>query len=257
MPRRWSSEEVHELVENVETHYDFLTSALTISKTKSMVDNKWLDITDSINALGTGPKLEVEKVKKKWFDMKSTAKKAVAEYKKELTKTGGGANSASTPTELQFKIASFIGPVYTEGIPETENCDVASAIAATSSSPQSDGMDSNPAQSTVDVIAPTPPLERPTGNATVVSLSSSVHAAKRPRLSKRESQNEEIIQAEQDKKNAVIQIAYDLQTTNAVLLDIAKELKTRNRIEEQRLLIAELESQQQNYLNVPELNYNN
>ena len=105
MPRRWSSEEVHELVEYVETHYNFLTSALTISKTKSMVDNKWLDITDSINALGAGPKLEVEKVKKKWFDMKSTAKKAVAEYKKELTKTGEGANAASTPTELQFKIA--------------------------------------------------------------------------------------------------------------------------------------------------------
>ena len=134
MPRRWSSEEMHELVENVETHYNFLASALTISKTKSMVDNKWLDITDSINALGAGPKLEVEKVKKKWFDMKSTAIKAVAEYEKELTKTGGGANSASTPTELQFKIASFIGPVYTEGIPGTENCDVASAIATTSSS---------------------------------------------------------------------------------------------------------------------------
>ena len=91
MPRRWSSEEVHELVENVETYYNFLTSAPTISKTKSMVDNKWLDIT------GAGPKLEVEKVKKKWFDIKSTAKKVVAEYKKELTKTGGGANSASTP----------------------------------------------------------------------------------------------------------------------------------------------------------------
>ena len=180
MPRRWSSEEVHELVENVETHYNFLTSALTISKTKSMVDNKWLDITDSINALGADPKLDVEKVKKKWFDMKSTAKKAVAEYKKELTKTGGGANAASTPTELQFKIASFMGPVYTERIPGTENCDVASAIATTSSSPQNDGMDSNPAQSTEDVIAPTPPLERLTGNANVVSLSSSVHAAKRP-----------------------------------------------------------------------------
>ena len=119
MPRRWSSEEVHELVENVETHYNFLTSALTISKTKSIVDNMWLGITDSINALSAGPKLEVEKVEKKWFDMKSTAKKAVAEYKKELTKTGGRANAASTSTELQFKIASFIGPVYTESESET------------------------------------------------------------------------------------------------------------------------------------------
>ena len=102
---------------------------------------------------------------------------------------------------------------------------MASTIATTSSSPQSDGMDSNPAQFTVDVIAPTSTLEKPTGNANVVSLSSSVHAAKRPRLSKRESQSEEIIQAEQDINNAVIQIAHELQTTNATFLDIAKELK--------------------------------
>ena len=46
MPRRWTSEEVNDLVENVETHYEFLTGPLTNSKTKSMVDAKWLEITE-------------------------------------------------------------------------------------------------------------------------------------------------------------------------------------------------------------------
>ena len=68
-------------------------------------------------------------MKKKWFDTKSIAKKVVAEYNKEVRKTGGGTNAASTPTELQFRIARFIGPVFTEGIPETLSCDVAGATA--------------------------------------------------------------------------------------------------------------------------------
>ena len=38
MPRRWTSEKVNDLVENVETHYEFLTGPLTNSKTKGMVD---------------------------------------------------------------------------------------------------------------------------------------------------------------------------------------------------------------------------
>ena len=88
MPRRWTSEEANDLVENVEIHYEFLTGPLTNSKTKGMVDAKWQEITQRINALGAGPKSEVDKVKKKWFDTKSIAKKAVAEYNKEVRKTG-------------------------------------------------------------------------------------------------------------------------------------------------------------------------
>ena len=92
MPRRWTSKEVNDMVENVKTHYEFLTGPLTNSKTKGMVGAKWLEITQRINALGADPKLEVDKVKKKWFDTKSIAKKAVAEYNKEVRKTGGGTN---------------------------------------------------------------------------------------------------------------------------------------------------------------------
>ena len=44
------------------------------------------EICRNINALGIGTTLEVEKVKKKWFDMKPTAKKAVAKYKIDLAK---------------------------------------------------------------------------------------------------------------------------------------------------------------------------
>ena len=45
MPRRWTSEEENDLVENVETHYEFPTGPLTNSKTMGMVDAKWQEIT--------------------------------------------------------------------------------------------------------------------------------------------------------------------------------------------------------------------
>ena len=73
-------------MEEVDANYNFLTSALSTAKTKIMVVAKWNEICKNINALENGTKLEVEKVKKKWFDMKSTAKKAVAQYKKRVRK---------------------------------------------------------------------------------------------------------------------------------------------------------------------------
>jgi len=55
--------------------------------------------------------------------MKSQAKKAVAKWKFECRCTGGGRNLAPKPTEIQFRIASFIGEIHTSGIPGIANCD--------------------------------------------------------------------------------------------------------------------------------------
>ena len=61
-----------------------------------MVDNKWSEITDKINALCEGAQcLACEKVKKKWFNLKSISKKAVAIYITESGKRGApGVNPA-------------------------------------------------------------------------------------------------------------------------------------------------------------------
>ena len=127
MPRRWNKDEIDLLVELVAKNYEFLTGSINNSKTKAMVDKKWAEIASSINSIGAGPILGIEQVRKKWFDTKSLAKKAVAEFKKESGKTGGGVNTAATPSELQFKIASLIGPIFTVGIPGTEPCDTTGA----------------------------------------------------------------------------------------------------------------------------------
>ena len=57
------------LVELVGATYNFLTGALSNSKTKQMVDAKWRSIALTINSLGHGAPFSVDKVKKKWFDI--------------------------------------------------------------------------------------------------------------------------------------------------------------------------------------------
>ena len=64
MSRRWSEEEVKMLVELVGATYNFLTGALSNSKTKQMVDAKWRSIALTINSLGHGAPFFVDKVKK-------------------------------------------------------------------------------------------------------------------------------------------------------------------------------------------------
>ena len=108
--RRWNQEEIEPLINLVKHNYDCLTLALFNSKTKLMVNGKCNDITATTNSLSQGPPFTIEKVKKKWFDLKRRAKKNVAMYKKEAGCTGDDQNPFNTPIELQFKIANIMAP---------------------------------------------------------------------------------------------------------------------------------------------------
>ena len=183
--------------------------------------------------------------------MKSMAKKTVAEYKKELAKTGGSSNAAATPSELQFKIASFIGLVYAKSMPGTENCDMAGNSSI--SDPSSKTITTSSLLG-VGVIGQSFTENEP---ISVASLSSDKRSLKRSKLSRRELQDEKIVQAEQEIKSAVIQIKDEFRSTNAILLDLTKEIKRGNDI--QLRLVEIIERQQQthrNYFNISELNYN-
>ena len=83
--RTWLQAELTLLVDLVTEDYHYLTDAFTMAKTKRHVDNKWIEIMQKINALGEGEPLTKDKVKKRWFDFKSTAKGAVSAYNKERT----------------------------------------------------------------------------------------------------------------------------------------------------------------------------
>ena len=153
MARRWNNEEVNALVEKVGENYHFLTSALSATKTKTMVEDKWKKIAADINAIDVNsPPYLVDKVKRKWFNLRSISKKAVVFYKKELVKTGGGVSKADVPTDLQFKISEIID-VCTEGVSGTLLCDTSGNTNVSFEESQQADADNNP-----DSI--TPPTKR-------------------------------------------------------------------------------------------------
>ena len=251
MPRRWNKDEIDLLVELVAKNYEFLTGSINNSKTKAMVDKKWSEIASSTNSIGAGPILGIEQVRKKWFDTKSLAKKAVAEFKKESSKTGGGVNTAATPSELQFKIASLIGPIFTVGIPGTEPCDTTGASISSNN----------------DALLPVQPRDNSVENleacSSQVSLcfhSPDTPAAKRSKTSKREQQNEEMIDVEQKIQRAVSDIRDELRQTNNILSEVITEMKVANETQQQLLAtiasyVNSQQQQQQHQTNLPTLEY--
>ena len=110
----YDEEEKNLLIDLVETNYNYLFNSLTPNKTKRMVDKRWVEMVQKINALGVGSSaLWLKQVKKKWADMKLLSKKVVARWNVEMRRTGGGTNTAAKPTESEFRIAGFIGQVNT------------------------------------------------------------------------------------------------------------------------------------------------
>ena len=153
MARRWNNEEVNALIEKVCKNYHFLTSALSSTKTKTMVEDKWKKIATDINAMDVNsPPYPVDKVKRKRFNLKSISKKAVAFYKSELLKTSGGVSKAEVPTDLQFKISKIID-ACTEGVSGTLLCDTSENTNVSFEESQQTDADNNP-----DLI--TPPTKR-------------------------------------------------------------------------------------------------
>ena len=194
MARRWNNEEVNAPVEKVGENYHFLTSALSSMKTKTMVEDKWKKIAADINAMDVNsPPYPVDKVKRKWFDLKSISKKAVAFYKKELLNTSGGVSKADVPTDLQFKISEIIGDVCTEGVSGTLLCDTSGNTNVSFEESLRADTDNNP-----DSI--TPPTKRRKKNPT-----------------SREIISREILDGQQAVVTAVGEVRDQLKNLNATL----------------------------------------
>ena len=224
--RRWNQEEVELLINLVKDNYDHLTEALSNCKTKPMIDGKWNDIAATINSLGHGPPFTTEKVKKKWFDLKSRAKRDVAMYKKEAGRTGGGQNPFNNPTELQFKIANIIGAISTEGIGGTNLCDTSNSYYQSLS-------DSAAAVSLSSTQLNSHPQEANTsGSFNNEEEDASPPPSKRARTAagKREAQGEEMLKIEKNIEAAVLAMNSQMTRTNDILGSLVQEIRRTNNI---------------------------
>ena len=149
-------------------------------------------------------------IRKKWTDIKSISKQAVAKYKNDISRTGGG-TSGNTPTELQFRIAGFIGTVNTQGIAGTKMCDTS---ASTSTFVQQMQIVNNEILPSLD-------------------LTTSSSAVSQRSKTKWEIQHEEIISVEKKLLLGVNAIKTELERTNNTMELMLAEMKRTNSVEEQ------------------------
>jgi len=71
------------MLDQVEKNYGLLVGAAHVTKKRHVINAKWEEITRRVNASRgeSSRDLTVQQVKKKWFDMKCSAKREVNKWK--------------------------------------------------------------------------------------------------------------------------------------------------------------------------------
>jgi len=135
---------------------------------------------------------------------------------------GGGINTAATPSELQYKIANLIGPVFTAGIPDTERCDTTGAsIRSFNHAPlpiqiQQKSYSVNNLEN-LDTCCSAAMVQPSVSHVSLCTPSPDTPPAKKPKTSNRELQNEEMIEVEQKIQSAIPDLQDELRQTNHIL----------------------------------------
>ena len=218
-----------------------------------MVEKRWSEIVLQINALGaSSPALSVKQVKRKWADLKSLSKRAVARWNADVKRTSGGTNAAPKPSETQFRIAAFIGWMNIEGIAGTDNRDVAGQSESLNLSepiPPSVGQPSamaivkrkflnNSPASIVEVLQyntgpQSAPCELAACNDGSPTGAQSSNPCKRKQSALRKQYNDDLMETEQQMSSEVRGIREEWQKTNESLHQLTQEIKRSNEIQNQ------------------------
>ena len=81
---------------------------------------------NAVNA--SGSERTAAQVEKKWIDLKSISKKAIATWNKHIATFDGSSNMTTPPTEMQWKIVSLSG---IEGLDQSKDSESESSAFCT------------------------------------------------------------------------------------------------------------------------------
>jgi len=104
--RFWTDKDVKLMLDQVEKNYGLLVGAAHVTKKRHIINAKWEEITRRVNASRgeSSRDLTVQQVKKKWFDMKCSAKREVNKWK-VACKEGEQTNAAvCKPSDINLRI---------------------------------------------------------------------------------------------------------------------------------------------------------
>ena len=155
----------------------------------------------------------------------------MSKYKLESKRTGGGTNTAKQPSELQMRIADIIGVAFTKCICGTKECDASEELMQLE---KDENASCSSWSSNTTFLEPT---DKATFGDILINSDETDQkiSSKRLKLSKREAQNLEILQAEKEIVLAVNTMKDELKRTNTLIDHIVEKIKKRNEIQLQIL----------------------
>lgn len=106
--RYWGDKEIRLLLDLVEKNYSLLIGSAHVGRKRGLVQAKWESITEKVNALSGGSHtFALRQVKKKWFDMKCSAKREVNKWKlacKIACDEGDNTEDIGKPSDVDLRI---------------------------------------------------------------------------------------------------------------------------------------------------------
>ena len=112
--KSFSQNEIEVLVSEVECNSKVLCGALNGAFTNKKKDMFWERVAIAVNA-ASSQRRSMSAVRKKWCDLKSSAKKAVALHRRDVAASGGG-QVGSGVSPIQLRIVAIFGEKLLSGI---------------------------------------------------------------------------------------------------------------------------------------------
>ncbi len=112
--RNFSDTEIEVLEGDVETNQKILFGTLNAGVTNKRKNAAWEKVTTAVNSVGSEER-SLSEIKKKWFQIKLSAKKCITAHRHEISVTGGG-QATTQLSPMDTRIASIIGDTALCGI---------------------------------------------------------------------------------------------------------------------------------------------
>nr|XP_055063042.1 nuclear apoptosis-inducing factor 1-like [Misgurnus anguillicaudatus] len=203
--RNFTDTEMEVLVNEVESNQHILFGSLSAGGiTNKRKHSVWEHVTSAVNSVGSEERT-VPEIKKKWFDIKLSAKKRVTAHRREISATGGGQTTTEI-SPLDSRVASIIGDTALSGIIRDGDTDALEQAGPSHTQTQVTPMVTEELDEPVEVVEAGP------------SVAPSVRRP--PRVL-----TDAVLQNQEDTTKAINDIKEQLSNITSVLLQINESLK--------------------------------
>ncbi|CAH1993081.1 unnamed protein product [Acanthoscelides obtectus] len=110
MENRVSASQIDELLDFLESHPSLAKGSVGLGgRSKETIERKWDELAICMNGHGTGATKNGQRWRRYWIDLKHRVKSRVAQYRQDVTGTGGGPANVESFSEIDRRIMALLG----------------------------------------------------------------------------------------------------------------------------------------------------